>query len=168
LQLVAGDLPGHQFESVEDGVARFAPIGGGPALVVGTKVEKRFLGRTEVAVFRTRIPDSSWSPVKLEVRHTGRRTRTGVEVRGGDGGLASSLETDERFAAAAMPLDFKEFDIVSDGEILTASVELMGASYVAIAFPPMRSYVRLYPDQREALVATFAELARVVSFLKKG
>jgi hypothetical protein len=44
----------------------------------------------------------------------------------------------------------------------------MGASYVTIAFPPMRSYVRLYPDQREALVATFGELERVASQLEKG
>ena len=57
---------------------------------------------------------------------------------------------------------------MSDGETLTATVELMGASYVSIAFPPMRSYIRLYPDQREALVATFGELERVASQLEKG
>jgi hypothetical protein len=46
-----------------------------------------------------------------------------------------------------------------------ARVELMGASHVAIALPPMRSYVRLYDDQREALLSTLAELGRALDDL---
>jgi hypothetical protein len=171
LSLVTADLPGHRVEVAEPGGARFVPIGGGPVLWVGTRVEKRFLGRTEIAVFQTHFPNPSGVPAELEVRHTGGRTRTGVEIRGrGSGGdyLQSALADDHGFADAALPLDFKRFDLVSDAETLTATIELMGASYVTIAFPPMRSYVRLYPDQREALVATFGELERVASQLEKG
>lgn len=168
LRLVSDDLPGHRLEIAEADKARFVPVAGGSALLVNTRVEKRFLGRTEIAVFGTHVPDPFGAPVELEVRHTGRRTRTGVEIRGSQGGLSSSLADDERFVRASIPLDFKRFDLVSDGEVLTASVELMGAAYVSIAFPPMRSYVRLHPDQRDALIATFEELGRVVSQIKKG
>ena len=171
LSLVAADLPGHRVEVAEPGGARFVPVGGGPVVVVGTRVEKRLLGRTEIAVFRSHFSDPSGVPAELEVRHTGHRTRTGIEIRkrGGYGDyLASILADDQGLADAALPLDFKRFDLISDGETLTATVELMGASYVSIAFPPMRSYIRLYPDQREALVATFGELERVASQLEKG
>lgn len=77
--------------------------------------------------------------------------------------LAGRIEKDEGFVAAILPLDFTRFALQSDGIEWKTNVELMGASLVAIAFPPIRSYVRLYPDQLQALTATFAELDRVMT-----
>lgn len=167
LDLLAADLAGYRREDTPTG-ARFTPAGPGQPLEVSVKVERRFLGRTEVARFHLSVPASSAGPGRIRIRHTGARTRIGIEalVKEGDRGvsvLAAMLEDDERLASASLPLDFKRFELVRDEAEWQVSVELMGASLVAIAMPPMRSYVRLFPDQRAALAATFSELRRVLS-----
>nr|MDP9495756.1 DUF3156 family protein [Actinomycetota bacterium] len=84
-----------------------------------------------------------------------------VEVSSGDETirrLAEKIATAESFTSAAMVLDFTRFDVDrADGE-WTTTVELMGASYVSLALPPMRSYVRLHADQRQALVESLTAL----------
>jgi hypothetical protein len=62
-----------------------------------------------------------------------------------------------------MPLDFTKFEIHGDAAGSRVRVELMGASHVAIALPPIRSYVHLYPDQRDAMVACIEHLARAIA-----
>ena len=139
-----------------------------PVILLEERVERRFLGRTEIARFITRSVTPFPSPARLVVRHTGNRKRTGVEVRNLDGGetaaaVARLLEGRAEFVEAVLPLDFKRFEISHDGEAWVTSIELMGATYVKIDFPAMRSYVRLYPDQREALLATLSVVDSVMA-----
>lgn len=164
--LIAADLPGHRLVGDVDGGAVFVPDGGGPVLEVGVRVEKRFLGRTEVARFRTRGPATGSAPARLTIRHSGRLRREGVTVVVEEGSpdaveLADAVSSDLEFAAAALALDFTRFDVELDGEVCVATVELMGGSLVSIAFPPIRSYVRLHVDQREALIGSLSALQRL-------
>lgn len=165
--LIDGDLPDHRLTR-RDGAAVFVPDSEGPVLEVGVRVERRFLGRTEIARFQTVTPAPGWGPGRLTVRHTGRLSREGVDVRVEEGseaaeGLADTLRDDPELAASAVRLDFTRFDIDLDGESCRVTVELMGGSLVSIALPPIRSYVRLHDDQREALLASLQAVARVVA-----
>ncbi|MGB8362885.1 MAG: DUF3156 family protein [Acidimicrobiia bacterium] len=145
------------------------PTAGGLVLDVASRAEKRFLGRTEIAVFETHYKaslDDTWS---VELKHTGGLKRTGINGRAASGEraeqIAEFLAGDEGLTAAALPLDFTRFEVHGDVTGSMTRVELMGASHVAIALPPMRSYVRLYDDQREALLSTLAELGRALDDL---
>ena len=166
--LIAADLPDHGVVRAPDGRVTFVPeTGGGPVLVVGARVKKRFLGRTEIAQFQTFTVARRWEPARLRVGQTGRLQRRGARVEVVEGSdeaasLAAALTSDAEFAVAAMALDFTRFDLEFDGERCATTVELIGASFVSIALPPIRSYVRLHPDQRVALIGCLAALQRVV------
>lgn len=165
--LVDFDLPDHRLVLDSDCAATFVPVQGGPSLKVRPRVERRFLGRTEIAQFQTATPVHRWGPAHLRVHHTGGLRRQGPEVRAEKGSeeatrLAGDLSSDADFAMAALSLDFTRFDIDLDGERCVATVELMGATLVSIAFPPIRSYVRLHRDQKDALVGSLTALGRVV------
>jgi Protein of unknown function (DUF3156) len=147
-------------EPVAPGTSRFYDSGQHVFDVV-ERAERRFLGSNEIARFVSSMPDDDHREARLEVRHTGRMRRSGVEVLARDGGepaeeMARLLMGDEDFTAAVFPLDFTRFDVAAGEGVWTATIELMGASYISIALPPIRNYVRLYPDQRDALLATIA------------
>jgi hypothetical protein len=165
---VATDLPGHTVERGPGGALLVTPPTPSPRFVVDRRVERRFLGRTEIAQFSVRTESAFPERCHLRVRHTGGRRRTGLEASVREGGqaadvMAERVTKDDRLVQAAMPLDFTRFDIRSDSTGWETTVELMGATLVAIALPPVRSYVRLYPDQREALRGTLTELTRVLN-----
>ena len=146
---------------------RFVPVGEGPVFELASRVERRFLGRTEIAVFRADIDLSSPEESTVALRHTGGLKRTGVTavlVEGDESGqrVAAALASDRRLAEALMPLDFTRFEVICGPAGCRAEVELMGASHVAIALPPIRSYVHLYPDQREAMTRGLEAVRRVV------
>lgn len=168
LRLVQGDLPGHQLEHADDGVPRFVPIKGGPTIEVTERVDKRFLGHIETARFVVRMP-ASWSgPARLRIGHRGRLKREGirVEVMSGDEAahlLADDLGSDVDFVRATNPLDFTRFEVEQAEGQWVATVELMGASFVSLALPPMRSYVRLHVDQRDSLIASLTALSSLLS-----
>lgn len=166
ISLLAGDLAGYRLDRPSEGFATFLPESGeGPVLEVRERVERRFLGRTRVARFGATFPAPGWSDQTLRVVHTGGLRRTGMSVGSDaeDSALVGLLESDEDFLAAAATLDFKHYEIAIRDENCVVTVELVGASLVAIAFPPIRSYVRLYPDQREALVDGFKALGRLLA-----
>ncbi|MCI0425547.1 MAG: DUF3156 family protein [Actinobacteria bacterium] len=168
LDLVSDDLPGHVVERRTGGAMTLVPGAGGPSLHVDARVERRFLGRTEIARFTIETSAPFPEPARLGIHHTGARHRIGLEARVRQGGesterLARVIETDDVLVSAALPLDFTHFDVTHDGASWRTTVELMGAALVAMAFPPMRSYVRLHADQREALLETFKELERLLS-----
>ena len=168
LTLLAGDLPGHRRKSGDDGRVRFVPVDGGLTLVLSSRIEKRFLGRTEVAVFEADLGLSMPEKSAIELRHTGRLRRTGLEAVVIEGGLparrvAGAMATDPELSQALLPLDFTRFELHGDPAGCIARVELMGASHVAIALPPIRSYVHLHRDQREAMLSGLEELRRVVA-----
>jgi len=165
--LIEGDLAGYRRETGDDGRVRFVPVGDGPVFEVASRIEKRFLGRTEIAVFRAGIDVSPPDESIIALRHTGGLKRTGVTavlVEGGESGerVAAALATDRSLAEALMPLDFTRFEVICGPAGCRAEVELMGASHVAIALPPIRSYIHLYPDQREAMTKGLVEVRRVV------
>ncbi len=168
LGLIAGDLQGHRQTGTADGLTAFVPESGvGPTLVVGQRVQKRFLGRTEIAQFRVEGLASGKGPARLSVHHTGKLRTDGIEIRvvegsGAVAAVADSLAADTVFAAAAASLDFTRFDIALDGERFRATLELMGASFVSIALPPIRSYVRLHRDQGDALIGCASALQRLL------
>lgn len=164
--LLEGDLPGYLLERQGGGPARFVPgSGDGPVLEVTERLERRFLGRTRVARFGVSFAAPGWDEETLRVRQTGGLRRRGLSVRSDAKGssLAALLEADAQFVTAATALDFKEYEIAIQEGTCAATVELLGASLVAIALPPIRSYVRLYPDQREALLDGLQALRRLMS-----
>lgn len=167
IALVDGDLPGHQRQSGDEGRVRFAPVEPGPVLEVTSRVEKRFLGRTEIAVFETEYEVSLPEAFSVELRHTGRLKRSGITAIPGDetemsSSVAKALASDPGLIEASQPLDFTHFEVAGGPAGSRARTELMGASHVAVALPPIRSYVHLYPDQREALVAVMTGVGRVL------
>lgn len=165
--LIEGELSGYRREMSHDRRVRFAPVGEGPVLEVASRIEKRFLGRTEIAVFRVDMNVSLPEETTVALRHTGGLKRTGVTAVGVEGGepaqrVATALASDHGVSEALMPLDFTRFEVIGGPAGCRAEVELMGASHVAIALPPIRSYVHLYPDQREAMTGGLDEVRRVV------
>lgn len=167
LRLLAGDLPGHWVEQASASRARFVPVNGGPVIDVKERVDRRFLGHNEIAQFEVRAPASGSGTARLQIRHTGRMRRDGVKVTVAEGNesvgaLADAIEGDRPFVTAVTPLDFTRYDVKRASGEWVANVELMGASFVSLALPPMRSYIRLHPDQRAALVDSFAALLNVI------
>lgn len=165
--MIAADLPGHRVDGGGRGSARFVPVGEGVSFSVVEHVEKRFLGRTTVARFVVEV-DREGASGSITIRHKGNTSRVGLTTKTRHGNsemesIAGLLEADAALERAALPLDFKKFEVVGDGVGVKATIELMGGAVVAVAFPPMRSYVRLYPDQRDALLATLTEVERILS-----
>ncbi len=140
------------------------PLAGGTVIEVEERVDRRFLGHTEIARFIVRAPSAARSSARFHLRHTGNLKRTGVEVvldsgADGDREVVTRTMAAPAVAAPALTLDFTSFDIERSDGVWTVVVELMGASFVSLAMPPMRSYVRLHPDQREALVDVLEAVA---------
>jgi hypothetical protein len=168
--LVEGDLSGYRRETGDDGRMRFVPVGEGPVVEVVSRIAKRFLGRTEIAVFRAPVDISLPEVSIIALRHTGGLKRTGINavlVQGGEPGecVASALSADAGLAEAVMPLDFTRFEILCHPAGSRVEIELMGATHVAIALPPIRSYIHLYSDQLEAMTSGIEEVRRVVGSL---
>ena len=89
-----------------------------------------------------------------------------VEVMSGDDAaqlFADDLGSDIDFARATSPLDFTRFEVERTEGQWVATVELMGASFVSLALPPMRSYVRLHADQRDSLIASLSALSSLIT-----
>ncbi len=165
--LIEGDLSDYRRETGDGGRVRFVPPGTGPVLDVASRIEKKFLGRTEIAVFAADLGVSFPDEAIIAVRHTGGLKRTGVTavlVEGGEAEqqLARALASDHGLTEAVMPLDFTRFEIIGGPEGTRVEMELVGASHVAIALPPIRSYVHLYPDQRVAMEGGIEAARRVI------
>jgi len=169
--LLEGDLPGHRRDTGDHGRIRFVSAEDGPVLVVTSRIEKRFLGRTEIAVFDVDLGVALPEESTIELRHTGGLKRSGVTaivVEGDDAArrLADALGTDSTLSEALLPLDFTRFEVCGDPAGSRVQVELVGASHVAIALPPIRSYIHLYPDQRDAMVRGIEEVRRVLGSVR--
>jgi hypothetical protein len=156
-------MPDHRLDQESPGRGRFVPTSGGPTIEVVERVDRRFLGHTEIAQFRLAVPASGEGFGRLVLRHTGKLRRQGVavEVATGDQStqaLATAIGADQALVTPVMALDFTRFDIERSESEWLVTVELMGASFVSLALPPMRSYVRLHRDQRRALVDSLTAL----------
>lgn len=112
------------------------------------------------------VPMSEELTVTLS--HTGGLRRTGIDgkaTKGGDSAakVARLLGSDRDLAEALLPLDFTRFEVGGDPSGSRAQLELMGASHVAMALPPIRSYVHLYPDQRDAMTRGLVRLRELLA-----
>lgn len=160
------DLPDHRMEPITAHAARFTPVVTGPVLVVSERPESHPLMGVTAGEFRVDLGGPT-GDARIRLRHTGALRRSGVagDVRRGGADAEAFLARvlgDAGFLAAVMPLDFTELTLRQDADGWHAVATLMGASEVAMRLPPTRSYVRLSADQRDALVATFTALARLV------
>lgn len=160
------DLPDHRMERIAANAARFTPVVTGPVLVVKERTERHPLMGVTAGEFQVDLAGPPGDAI-IRLRHTGALRRSGLagDVRRGGadaGALLARALGDDRLVAAVMPLDFTELTLRQDAGGWHALATLMGASEVAMRLPPTRSYVRLSADQRDALVATFSALARLV------
>jgi hypothetical protein len=73
------------------------------------------------------------------------------------------LVADQPFIQAILPLDFQRFYLIQNEQGWRARTIQMGASWVSLAFPPVRRYIPLGQDQVEALLATFNRLHGLLS-----
>lgn len=164
LAKLARDLPDHRLEPVGSGArssARFVPHSpGGPVLEAAERTERHALMGVTKIEFSCRLGGEAGRQ-RLRLRHTGALRRRGLTVRP-DGEVADRLLADADAISALMPLDFRWFELRQDDRGWLAATELMGASEVALRLPPTRSYVRLSADQRDALIASFEALQRVM------
>lgn len=92
------------------------------------------------------------------VRPVGRRRRWSGEAPPAVAGMRDRLLADAELECVSLPLDFTHFEVAVVDGAWRATLELMGASHVRTTLPPSSRYVRLHPDQRDALLATVAVL----------
>ena len=166
IALLAGDLAGWTRATGDDGGVHFVSAGG-ISLDVASRIERRFLGRTEVAVFEADLGVQLPERATMKLGHSGRVKRTGLTVKAASGGgetqrIAEALASDEGLCRVLMPLDFTRFEVNGDQLGSRVTLELMGASHVAIALPPVRSYVHLHADQREAMIGSIEATRRAL------
>jgi len=168
LQLVAVDLAQHRFEMGPPHQGRFVAQGGGlPNFEAQEEVVKNFLGHLTVILWRFSLPAPPAEPGWAVIRSSGRIRRMGIEglTKEGDAAFSESvgrLIDHAGFARALQVLDFKRYEIHRERSSWRADVELIGASEVIAALPPMRRYIRLYPDQRSALLGSFMAMGQVL------
>jgi hypothetical protein len=74
--------------------------------------------------------------------------------------MREQLVADGELEAASITLDFTRLEVEVVDRRWRATLELMGGSHVRTTLPPSSRYVRLHPDQCEALLATVAVLQR--------
>ena len=130
-------------------------------------VEKNFLAHTVIAEFEYHIGGSLPGQAKIQLEHTGNLRRTGIRARLKQGGddlttLIQTLQTDPQFLQAIIPLDFNTFYLIQDHDGWRVQTTQVGASWVNMAFPPVRRYVKMGPEQIEALLATFNRLQTIL------
>ncbi|HEX9922665.1 MAG TPA: DUF3156 family protein [Anaerolineae bacterium] len=164
LELVAREFDGFESRRLADNQIELSPIAGsGPGFTVRERVLKHFLAHTVTAEFECRLGDAPPGEGKLQLIHTGVLTRTGIRVqvkRSSETApaIATKLTADESFVQAILPLDFQYFYLVQDEQGWHAVTGQIGAAWVHMALPPTRRYVRMGPEQVEALIATFKRL----------
>lgn len=164
LDLVVREFGGFEGRRLADNQVELTPIASsGPGFTVREQVLKHFLAHTVTAEFECRFGDTPAGEGKLQLTHTGMLTRTGIRVQVKRSSktaptLATKLTADESFVQAILPLDFQYFHLIQDEQGWRAVTGQIGAAWVHMALPPTRRYVRMGPEQVEALLATFKRL----------
>jgi hypothetical protein len=179
---VAADLTGCEVVRGDRGSAVVTPADGRPAFRLEVRSERRRLLHLQTLLVHVDGPHVAATEVSaadvagaatLVFHHTGQLRRTGLTatIRSAGRGrrwsgvvppavaaVRDRLLADGALEAASLTLDFTRFEVaVVDGR-WRATLELMGASHVRTTLPPSARYVRLHPDQRDALLATVAVL----------
>jgi hypothetical protein len=166
------DLPGWSLEpTAVPGQLRLTPPGGA---AVGLEIHHqrgRLQTLTTCRIHVVGPTTALLAPARVVLHHTGQLRRTGLQARPRRVPAAGRAEVDTliralladgALARACLALDATRFEVSPRAGRWWATLELMGGSYVRTTLPPTRSYVRLAPDQREALACTLAVLQRVL------
>jgi hypothetical protein len=165
LQKLRHDLAGLEFAPDDDTRARFRCGKTGLEVLAEERVEPRFLMHIVTTHFSYPVSRDGGALARIGIRHRGAWKRTGIEcvvARGAQDGpvrdAAERIAADAAFTAAALPLDFTDFQLERQSGGWLASLVHYGASEVVYHFPSTRQYVRLPPEQVPAILKTFARL----------
>jgi hypothetical protein len=155
------DLAHLQCELYDDRRARFRCDEAGLEFVAEERVEARFLMHVVTTRFSCRVSDGGGAPAKIRIRHRGAWKRAGIECMADHGAepVAERLARDLALASSMLPLDFTDFQLERQETGWIASLVHYGASEVVYQFPSTRQYVRLSPEQVEAILGTFSRLS---------
>lgn len=77
--------------------------------------------------------------------------------------LIERIQHDAALNAALLPLDFKRCMLTRNEAGWQVEIEHFGASEVVNRLPSMRRYIRLTPEQRQALLNDLAELQALLA-----
>ena len=163
------DLARLEYEPVDDARARFRCTDLGLDFLAEERVHAQFLMHVVTTSFSYQLPCEGGEPARIRLRHRGAWTRQGLECLVADGAedvsiqeAARRLASDARLLAAMRPLDFTDFELERQATGWVAKLVHYGASEVVYRFPSTRQYVRLVPEQLQALLQTFARLSDVL------
>ena len=168
LEQVRRNLAGLSFEALDGARGRFSVPGAALSFEVVERTHSELLMHLVLTDFVLRVPSPGGAPARIEVRHSGALTRTGLlcKQRQGDtdelAALQATLLEDQALRLALMPLDFKRLSIERDSDGWQVSLEHMAASEVVNRVPSFRRYIRLNDEQRDGLIATFMALQRIL------
>lgn len=164
------DLARLEYEAVGDARARFRCADPQLDFLAEERVHAQFLMHVVTTNFSCHLPYEGGAPARIRVRHRGAWTRQGLEcviAQGADDicvqETARRLSSDTTLSAAALPLDFTDFDLERQPTRWVANLVHYGASEVVYRFPATRQYVRLVPEQLQAILQTFARLPNLLS-----
>jgi hypothetical protein len=181
---VAADLTGCEVARGAPGTAVVTPRDGTPPFRLAVRSERRRLLHLQTLLVHVDGPgvagpggpgpsDGGATTARLVFHHTGQVRRTGLtavvrpvgrrrrwsrEAPPAVAAVRDRLLADGELERASLPLDFTHFEVAVVDGAWRATLELMGASHVRTTLPPSSRYVRLHPDQRDALLATVAVL----------
>jgi hypothetical protein len=176
---VAADLTGCEVARGAPGTAVVTPRDGIPPFRLTVRSERRRLLHLQTLLVHIDGPrgdppvEGTAACARLVFHHTGQVRRTGLTAAvrpvgrrrrwSGDvppavAAIRDRLLADGELERVSLPLDFTHFEVAVVDGAWRAALELMGASHVRTTLPPSSRYVRLHPDQRDALLATVAVL----------
>lgn len=169
LENVRRNLAGLSFEVLDGGAhGRFSLPAGDLSFEVVERTQSELLMHLVLTDFVLQVPSPGSAAVRIEVRHSGALTRTGLVCKRHQGeaaelaALENHLLGDEPLRQALMPLDFKRLSIERQDEGWQVRLEHMAASEVVNRMPNFRRYIRLNDVQRDCLIAAFIALQRVL------
>ncbi|MCW1969149.1 MAG: DUF3156 family protein [Anaerolineae bacterium] len=127
---------------------------------------KQFMGRTIEVDFWCELTKNQPGNAKIALHHVGSLKRTGVASKVAIGSATTQAQLQHlldhaQLNTALTALDFKAFLLVQDANGWHAKTHLMGAAWVAMAFPPLKRYIPMGGDQVNHLITAFTQLAHL-------
>ena len=125
---------------------------------VRERVEHHFLMHIVALEFRMQLPSLARMGARMEIRHTGLWSRSGIEclaprrLRGELAPVMEALAADAALNAALLALDFRSCHITGSQRGWTVSLEPYRASEVVSRMPSFRRYLPLGKEHAEALI----------------
>lgn len=169
LEQVRRNLAGLSFEALDGGArGRFGVPGCELEFEVVERTQSELLMHLVLTDFVLHVPAPAAAVLRVELRHSGALTRSGLACkrRQGDAAELAALERcllgDEALRQVLMPLDFKRLSIERQAAGWQVRLEHMAASEVVNRMPNFRRYIRLNDEQRDCLINAFIILQRLL------